>query len=169
MKYEITEEQLKAICIEIELNQNSAINWIKEWFPEAFKTVLEVGRWYKRPHNKALFCIVGDPENEPFEIYGFDNDGDWMGYKKAQTFKDGEVEATEVEVFEALKNEAVKRGFVLGSLITPLYDEKNDKDNIFKVGSSFVIEKGKLYVRGYGKFCVLKDGKWAEIIPTITK
>ena len=95
-----------------EITKETIIKYkMKDEFPEVFEVKLEVGKWYKRPHGKALFFIVGDPKITPFEVYGFDMEGNWMNLEKARTFPDFEIEATEQEVFEALKNEAVKRGF----------------------------------------------------------
>lgn len=141
------------------------------WFPSAFvedkkELILEFGKWYKRPHNKALFCIVGNPENEPFEVYGFDMDGNWMEPnkitdKKVQTFKDNEVEATPEEVKSALEKEAVKRGFVDGV-----------RYNDVHTGSEHIVRNLQYCedsndVRADG--CIFFKGKWATIIPTITK
>lgn len=136
---------------------------MKDEFPEVFKVKLEVGKWYKRPHNKALFFIVGDPEITPFEVYGFDMEGNWMSVEKARTFPDYEIEATEQEVFEALKNEAVRRGYKEG-----VYFNSVISNDVFKFN--------EIYFRGdnsivWSKGCgvIFDNGKWATILKTKTK
>ena len=147
-----------------EITKETIIKYkMKDEFPEVFEVKLEVGKWYKRPHGKALFFIVGDPKITPFEVYGFDMEGSWMNLEKARTFPDFEIEATEQEVFEALKNEAVKRGF---------------KDGVYfnSVISNDVFKFNEIYFRGdnsivWSKGCgvIFDNGKWAKIIPTKTK
>jgi len=169
-KYEITKEQIVEIY---EYCNNSELkNTIKAgWFPEAFKTALEVGVWYKRPHNKALFCIVGNPENEPFEVYGFDMSGNWMKQnehtdRKVQTFKEDEVKATESEVFEALKNEAVKRGFV-GNQFINIYDLGFVNDDLIIGGN---LEWDGTYLNFGGKgTAIFHNGVWGSVVHSITK
>ena len=147
-----------------EITKETIIKYkMKDEFPEVFEVKLEVGKWYKRPHGKALFFIVGDPKITPFEVYGFDMEGNWMNLEKARTFPDFEIEATEQEVFEALKNEAVKRGF---------------KDGVYfnSVISNDVFKFNEIYFRGdnsivWSKGCgvIFDNGKWANVISTKTK
>jgi len=81
--------------------------------------------------------------------------------------------ATEQEVFEALKNEAVKRYKVGDNLINMFGFFKGSGNNMIFSGSDFCIDSD-------GSFCAKstncywlrimdKKGKWAEIIPTLTK
>lgn len=145
------------------------------WFPSAFvedkkELVLESGKWYKRPHNKALFCIVGNPENEPFEVYGFDIGGNWMEPnkitdKKVQTFKDNEVEATPEEVKEALTKEAVKRGYVGKHLY--ITNGKTQCELEEASGTFHLTFTSNLFF--YQGATIFNNGVWAEIIPIITK
>jgi len=90
-----------------EITKETIIKYkMKDEFPEVFDVKLEVGKWYKRPHNKALFFIAGDPEITPFEVYGFDMEGNWMNVEKARTFPDYEIEANVAfrSVIEHIKN-----------------------------------------------------------------
>lgn len=173
----IDKEFLKAICQEIELNQKSAINWIKEKYPSAFvkdkkELVLEVGKWYKRPHNKALFCIVGNTENEPFEVYGFDMGGNWMEpnkLKKVQTFRDDEVEAAPEEVKKALTKEAVKRGFGEGVWLKKQGSNKHMHQELKICGNFDWYPSSNILDDEHGNGHIFDNGIWSEIIPTITK
>ena len=157
-----------------EITKETIIKYkMKDEFPEVFEVKLEVGKWYKRPHGKALFFIVGDPKITPFEVYGFDMEGNWMNLEKARTFPDYEIEATQQEVFEALKNEAVKRGFKEGVYITPMYSDGKDyypDENIISSPLNFKL-KGNGFVvdGGLDEYRIFVNGKWAKIIPTKTK
>lgn len=79
--------------------------------------------------------------------------------------------ATESEVFEALKEEAIKRGYKSGVCVKyPWYEEK---DEIFIIdinegnfGNTTKLTQGGFQLKGTQVFF---DGKWAEIIPSITK
>ena len=157
-----------------EITKETIIKYkMKDEFPEVFEVKLEVGKWYKRPHGKALFFIVGDPKITPFEVYGFDMEGNWMNLEKARTFPDYEIEATEQEVFEALKNEAVKRGFKEGVYITPMYSDGKDyypDENIISRPLNFKL-KGNIFEvdGGIDEYRIFVNGKWATILKTKTK
>ena len=167
---------LEACGIEtFEITKETILKYkMKDEFPEVFKVKLEVGKWYKRPHGKALFFIVGDPKITPFEVYGFDMEGNWMNLEKARTFPDYEIEATEQEVFEALKNEAVRRRFgQIGIYFNSLDNDKCISDiegfdfwNLEERDSDE--NKYNIAVCKYGGV-IFRQGIWAEIIPTLTK
>ena len=154
---------------------------IKEWFPEVFEVKLEVGKWYNR--------IWKDGDRDLFLISDFIDNKFFIGefFRNNERLEEGvggrfiisndkryyEIEATNEEVFEALKIEAVRRGFVEGVRITPMFyngkDYYPDKNIIssplnFKLkGNVFVVDGG---INGYRIFV---NGKWATIIQTITK
>lgn len=166
--FEITKEQI--LELKNTLHKERVDYLIKEWFPEVFEVKLEVGKWYKRPHNKALFFIVSDPEIAPFEVYGFDIEGRWMNVEKARTFPDSEIIATEQEVFEALKNEAVNRGFVEGvyleqSGINKRFNHLNKPIN----GKFFLDNHGFTLDSDNGFGYIFHKGQWATILETKTK
>ena len=145
---------------------------MKDEFPEVFDVELEVGKWYKRPHNKALFFIVGDPEITTFEVYGFDIEGNWMNVEKAITLSDCEIEATEQEVFEALKNEAVKRyeNKFINPINANMMLDYNNKGVLLELNKSSLDDDNRLWCRcGQWNAIVFDNGKWATIIPTKTK
>ena len=92
-----------------EITKETIIKYqMKDEFPEVFKVKLEVGKWYKTKSN-CLFNLNEITDN--FYLgYGFTKSmtyySDFKEYIRTEL-----KEATEQEVFEALKNEAVKRGF----------------------------------------------------------
>lgn len=148
-KFEITEEQIK----------NNANKTFKEYFLEVFSVdFFELNKWYKDEYNKWLFCFQGDGR-----AYGFVKDVYANDYHMNSTL--GFRPATEQEVFEALKNEAVKRGFVKGCT----HSITNGKNILVSVKSErygFDEFYNKLV---FNNWSIFENGKWAEIIKTYTK
>lgn len=141
---------------------------VKQWFPEVFEIVLEVGKWYKSP--SYLIC-----KQEGLNCFGFYLNGmSWIegvSHDIGPHIAAGYVEATEAEVFEALKNEAVKRGFVEGVWFKGC--EGAHKDKILKLehikfAAGFSKKNIGLYASNRSSW-IFHSGKWAEIIPTKTK
>ena len=160
---------LEACGIEIketfEITKETIIKYkMKDEFPEVFKVKLEVGKWYKKPNTPFVYHILEIKDKNNIKAYGFDSEGE---YSNTNKFDWGTPEcltkATEQEVLEALKNEAVKRGFVDGSYIK-LEDyegfcRKNEDSKYFTEHNCFDF---------LGR-TVFDNGKWAKIIPTKTK
>lgn len=154
----------------------SAMNEIKLMFPSAFepeKKELVVGKWYFIELSKSQF---NDKQKalifyeDKTRLYGFSHLGIYTNnYSNPKNNKYTFTEATQQEVEEALKAEAVKRGFINGIYVNPvtknwgrnikLYLEHNDP--LFWVNSI-----GDLMCCGVQIF---HKGQWAEIIQTITK
>ena len=121
----------------------------------------EVNKWYK--NLDVLYCL----ENLDGLGYGFDScEGDAIYYNDHDTpwiVDDSLLLATETEVFEALKNEAINRGF-------KEYMTENflclDDGAYWSNRNEFSFENNKF---GLGANIIMKDGKWATIIkePTI--
>lgn len=153
----------------------------KEWkgkiinnFPKLFDVELKTGRWYKDANfPKHLFyltrfttlnLIQGIGINK-YDCYGFDTNGVWCDKMQYHMPKTRFVEALEEEIYLALMNEAKKRGFTNNTLFNPINDERNTSfTNEAKVGSSYKFQDGKLYVTGYGKSCIFKNGEWATLV-----
>jgi hypothetical protein len=164
--YIITKEQL------LELENGFTLPKLKEWFPDVFEVKLEVGKWYKStytdntdPVNKSIIFIDSLYVNK-VNGYGFDYKGIWFDKK----YNCGTVGyhwslATEQEVFEALKNEAVKRGF--NSDIPIHIKSRNAYSYLAKPSNSdFFFKNNCLYL---WEIKIFNKGIWAEIIPTLTK
>ena len=147
---------------------------MKDEFPDVFEVKLEVGKWYKRTHGKALFKVLSSPDEDgKFEVSGFDVRGFWMEGEKCYTFLCGEIEATHQEVETALKNEAVRR-YKVGDYVSSLYnneifllDFKNTRLNsdIAALGNGNCLWMNT----GLVNSIVFDNGVWAKIIPTKTK
>jgi len=166
MKYEITEEQIK------ELAKGNAK--VKKWYPEFFELQIKTG-WYK--HTKKLHPKwINFYKAETDENYGIGASGKWLEKEicneHLKYLKEYCEPATDSEVLEALKNEAVKRGFKEGVYIhrdfgTTLNDCVIDKDN-FPKDMDFYYDLKDDYLECYG-FVVYSKGQWATIIQTYTK
>lgn len=172
----ITEAFLKAICQEIELNQSSAINRIKEKLPQAFKeekkeVVLEVGKWYKNPNVGSLALCKEIIYNESFYGYGFGSDNcgnEWFDMSDVEFTCNNWIEATPQEVAEALEKEAVKRGFKEGTCFLDVeFKEKQICHNEIEICKNTAESETGLQF-GILNGLIFYNGIWAEIIPTIT-
>ncbi len=140
---------------------------IKEWFPEVFNLPKDFTGWVKTNYggNKKYLVLF----KEGILQYGFDGNGTWFDYGeyKAEVREDL-FKATNEEVFEALKIEAVRRGFVEGVRITPMF--YNGKDyypdkNIISSPLNFKL-KGNVFVvdGGLDEYRIFVNGKWANVI-----
>lgn len=164
-EFKITEEQIK---------ENKDLT-LKEYFKEVFEIKLEVGKWY----------VV---ENIQKGSLGYDGIGmftkehakngllrDDFGYNFLEINgsiwrTNGDIRlATEEEVFNALKKEAEKRGFVKGAKVKDnglhISCMQNEilKENAFR----FHLSDNKMWMDvGKDNYCCLifDNGKWAEII-----
>lgn len=144
---------------------------VKEWFPEVFEVKLEVGKWYKRiwKDGDVDLFLISDFKDDKFVVGEFFRNDDRLeegiGYRYENENENDErysdFKATEQEVFEALKNEAVKRGFVEGSLC------KWYGRGIIKV-NKLRLQGNKLWCN-YDNIIMDEKGKWATIIPTKTR
>lgn len=154
---------------------------LKEWFPEAFETVLEVGKWYSYRayndfRNDGICFVTEKPVLNKKLGFGINGRKEWKGefiYLEGYVFR----EATESEVFEDLKNEAVKR-YKSGNFVNCL------RNGNLSLQCELILEKFSIYFQNNQLWvnyndkeskcpetmvCVFDGGKWAEIIPTITK
>jgi hypothetical protein len=160
---EITREQV------LELKKLG--NWgtsdkLKEWFPEAFKVELEVGKVFKG-EGSIMVYITDVRSNNEVAGYGFMKDGKWSKNKKAYPwgFNAEITEATTAEWHAALIEEAKKRGYKNGNykcLYMPGCTEE--------VSNDFFIDHKELW---HGELetgnMIFKDGVWAEIVKTFSK
>jgi hypothetical protein len=135
---------------------------------ELTKPKYEVGKTYifskTEFHFPALIHITEIEKNSIYG-YGFIN-GIWHHSKDynalTTTFHEG-VEATPSEVLEALKKEAVKMGFIPGTLFVPVNSRDGKKVNC---GERFNYDdfENKLLIGGWAVFI---NGKWATPIAPV--
>lgn len=170
MKYEITKEQIESLrCVMNISSCENGISFLKEWFPDAFKTDLEAGEWYFVERPEEEFCdkqsalIFYEDKND---LYGFDHGGTWINhYGNPKNDKYTFTKATESEVFEALKKEALRR-YKVGD-----YIKTHQGTNVLKtldIVHSLKYNQGIYNKQDYGLWLFM-NGQWAEIIETISK
>lgn len=169
--FEITRDQIK------ELYEGQSY-WnlqkkLEKLFPEAFEPELKTGIWYKSKENCNLLQFLEEIEKgtncDYYKSYGFGLNREWQNSDNriSDIFKNNMTPATEEEVFERLKEEAVKRGFKKGVTV--------DRSNIIKTGKELNGSIGKLEWNDfdYGSFgdnclsclntVIYANGVWAEI------
>ena len=156
-KYELTQEQINQLA-----EEKHAKELLQEFLPEAFKTKLEVGKWY-RLRNKAFNWLMCYTENRNV-CYGFNSENLYSNEYVMYDYNDWKL-ATEEEVVKALINEAIKRGFKnVGELSLKLVSGE-----MFKKGSFVTVNnkfryfsvENMLYLDGV---YIFYNGKWAEIV-----
>lgn len=128
---------------------------IEAQFPELFPK-LEVGKWYKT--QEALVFINKDVKDNSVIGYGFDGVNNWTDNWHYYTHNKL-TPATDEEVQTALIAEAKRRGYKEGVNIKNLLANSI----ITCVGKSFLYQNNELWFNCIG--CILKNGKWAEIMP----
>ncbi len=162
MEFKITKEQIKELVYFADLDCGTEYK-LKEWFPEAFKTELEVGKWYfiQWDTNKRVLAYFNGQEGNEV-TYGFDTFFKWSEKIGLNIEKNDIVTlATDQEVETALINEAKKRGFSKCEMI-------NYKGNRVLFGNQEYTQNS---YDGMAGICgiVFSDGIWKELIPTMTK
>ena len=135
---------------------------VKEWFPDVFSLSKDFTGWVKtnsRGNKKYLVYFKGG-----ILQHGFDGNGTWFDYGeyKAKVSEDL-FKATKKEVFESLKIEAVRRGFVKGVFFRSAVSGNNYKfTNIY-----FTEATDMAWSKNGG--VIFEKGNWATVISTITK
>lgn len=142
---------------------------IEKEFPDLFKTVLEVGKWYwlKTIFGKLLFCYKGGFGND--SGYGFDINGNWSneGIGVHQVDVSSCTPATHEEVESALIAEAKKKGHKAGVRIKGLGNGKictlpNGEFEYIKNANALWFGNPNDAFEGFDVFL---DGIWADILP----
>jgi hypothetical protein len=163
MKYEITKYQIEKLADEDSIVKDC----LKEWFPDAFKAELEVGKWYKMKGDIHFLCNFNGNIGNNGNSYGFNLTGKWMDNSMCFHNSDTYVEATPEEVESALINEAKKRGFKNGVTILRgdwYFGFSAPKVTIEKEQyptSGFEFRNDTLLLDGY---IIFYSGNWAEIL-----
>jgi len=157
--------------MKIEIEENYiTVDGVK-YVPDV-KKELQSGKWYVGYHyaDRFLACITLTDEIETHDKgYGFNKYGWCPELSFLKTFDYGFEEATEQEVFEALKNEAVKR-YKIGNHVKSFFHKGNPILEIKELDFGLNNQKGINCIgTTYLMPVVFENGQWAEIIPVITK
>lgn len=114
--YTITKEQILQLHkMNKEGNDQLVSCDLENWFPEAFKVELTVGKWYRNGDDgceKSIACVVevNPKDKRMFSGYGFGILGEWYESKNLSSFGSSNwIPMTDEEVKQALKNEVIKR------------------------------------------------------------
>ena len=155
-KYELTQEQVE----ELSKTKHGKRN-LKKWFPEAFETKLDVGKWYIYKH--YLVHYLGNYKCNCIKL----SDGEWIEnvrHSLSSHFKSYRL-ATEEEVVKALINEAIKRGYKKG--VKCKFGTSKEIRTIETNNFFFEFNSNKLYLRhssGDNADEIFRNGFWAEIV-----
>lgn len=165
IRYEITKEQINEY-IEQHPCCGATKQTLQDLFPDAFKTVLEVGKWYVYPKCPEFITFI----KEDFNRYGVGTQGAWFDNSDRIYNSDGYKEATDFEIAQALKKEACKR-YKDGDFVHSFVHNKTLKVNNSRSEFDYISRYNKIHFGSDGSDCVVvfENGKWAEIIQTITK
>lgn len=142
-------------------------NKILEAAPSLIDKGLDVGKWYKREGEKSIFKITSEIEvSLKYKGYGLDVNSKWFSEdsKGYIFYNKNYILATEQDVFEALKKEAIKRGFKVGVVVNHICSGTGVIGDSFDC--EYIILKDMFY---FNNILVYKKGKWATISETITK
>jgi hypothetical protein len=163
-EFKITKEQI--IELKTTLHKERVDYLLNEYFPDAFKTELEVGKWYKDKQSKLLYFTLEIKDENNINAYGFDCHGIYTIATKLYEWGTTQyfTEATDKEVETALINEAKKRGLKEGIHFSSPINKFNYKtdNNVY----TYQTESNRLFLSDYSIF---DSGIWATIIPTMTK
>jgi hypothetical protein len=160
---EITKKQI----IALDKGETTA----RELFPDVFQTKLEVGKWYVANHFGSLYlAFINSQDKDYFLGYGFNKNKNYRNdFSFLKNFDYKWTLATEEEVTEALKNEAVKRGFINGALIKKTGINKDFIFNFNPINENDFKYFSKLNILDSKEGHIFDNGIWAEVIQTITK
>ena len=149
---EITQEQIDQLK---EVGNEKTKELLNEWF--GIKIEPHVWYYWEECSSSYVFAYSNVERNE---VYGFIN-SDCFGYSLLKPRIDFRL-ATKEEVEPLLISEAKKRGYKNGNYeclttYTEFVDDENNYDYIHEYNPLF-----------QGTNMIFKNGKWAEIIPTMT-
>lgn len=145
----------KSLLLQLAENNSFSEEIIKKEFPQLFEKELELNKWMKTPF-LGLYC-PDKKTKEGFMCYGFSPlTKTWIVKEVPLYATKNDIPATEQEVFEALKKEAIKKynGRIFKSLMT-------NTEIKFIEPSHFNMKENSLWVDGYNIF---KDGVWSAVI-----
>jgi hypothetical protein len=157
---EITKEQVLKLCDKSFYVDEK----LREWFPEAFKVELELGKVYKYT-GKFMFKFAGKYSTScDSGSYGFSTTGKWcenLGVDKDDKY----TEATTEEWESALIEEAKRRGYKNGN-----YECLYVSDRTKVTDGKMFFNDGRIWIGvNTQSNMIYENGVWAEIVKTFSK
>jgi len=147
----ITKKQIKAL--------DKGGTTVRELFPEVFETKLEDNTYYIFGTGEIQFN-VNNGEGYGFNKYGFQEEARWLKYPHNGSYR----KATKEEVETALINEAKRRGFNNGAIVSKTGINKRYTFKFQPIREERIrfFENPNVLDSGQGE--LFRDGVWAEII-----
>ena len=147
---------------------------IEKEFPKLFKgDALVVGKWYNGYENYLIYItnIRQEFSYKKISYYGLSWEQKWKcDYIANIDIENSLKPATDKEVEEALIKEAKRRGFKKGVRVDKvnLSDDYNPNNELKEdtINTNELLSHGYLWV---SSILIYDNGKWAEIVDTITK
>jgi hypothetical protein len=136
------------------------------------KDVLEAGKYYKLLHSTTGCLIISNFNgNLNTNQYGFTSRGEWSNDLGTDWFNSKSATTnlmTDKEVYQALSEGAIKKGFKEGVLVNqkPAYNGNGGNFKITDSNFEYDSSTNNLTIGGVG---IYSSGKWAEILETITR
>ena len=157
-KYEITKEQINEY-VEQHPCCGATKQTLQDLFPDAFKPEFQVGKWYKS-HIGTLSYYSGEER-----MCGVSTCGQWNDTIITKTAIESccygvWTIANKTEIYDALKREAIKRGFKENDVITDIHYSGTVTLN----SNEFDISNNNLWL---GDCVLFKNGEW--VCKAITK
>lgn len=168
----ITKEQIKSLYSYAGANNQHNL---EKWFPKAFeedKKELVVGKWYV-DRTLGLIFYLTKVKNNGLEGYGFGSTGKWhegdfcCTLNRSLNNTTNLQPATEQEVSEALKKEAVKRGYNNNYKCLSLPEHTHKVENNFHFDLKYNMLFQGISPNSHNNV-VFENGIWASILPTIS-
>lgn len=158
MEFTIKKEQI------LELSKINAVikESLNEAFPEAFKTELEVGNWYKDADCLGKYAKFNYQGGKRSDNYGWNRGGEWRN-DMGNVGNENAIPMTPEEVEEAFIAEAKKRGYKEGvkcAFGEGKYERKLETNDIVWNGRLLSVK----HRSGAGDI-IFHNGRWAEILP----
>lgn len=164
MEFTITKEQI------LELSNINAVvkERLNESFPEAFKTELKAGKWYKYTNGNIIYWSkIGHDGtlygygfmSGQFKVYEDENSAYCLCNSVAAKYL---IEATDKEVEEALIAEAKKRGYKEGVRVK----NHQGENTLHELDIEFMNRRPNgIFNKQDAGVWIFMDGIWAEILP----
>lgn len=165
--FSITESEINNLKKDIKNGYHvDAINYLEKLFPKNVEdeVKLEVGKWYN--YNGSIVNYQGI-ENDILQGYGIrSSDKEWMNLSTMGSSPKKWTEATEQEVFEALKGHALRIGVKEGVVVDRYFDSDLGLAIIDKTeyphDDEWYLDSEKNFLEHHG-FVVYFKGQWAEV------
>lgn len=151
------------------------INWLDEVTGgiKNLKPQAELGKWYwvkaqVDSHKQDALIYVQDLSEDCKGNFGFNHVGKWLsgvldkgGSYHIYNNLDYLRPATDTEVFEALKKEAIRRGLIEGVRIKSPWILG---ESAVAISYNYILQRDGLSVSGKSNYTLMKDGIWATPI-----